>query len=409
MKTVLTFISISVLLSLSSCKKEFKEAAIDYPVTELTKFINDSIQKVVINGFKPDDDGMMALAVYLTDEDEILLDKKYYLSSNGTAFPADSTLFQLASVTKVFTAAMVTKQVNLGKLDFNAPVQAYLPPDLPKLPNSFEGTPVSISMNYLCSMRSGLVRNSLVNYKDKPPSTPYLYGFGYLDTLTLRYLPGSNCNLYSNLGFAVAGLVLSHQVFPNNPSYFDQFETVMIDSLLRPMGLKNTRITLDSIQKKRRAIPYLPKGGVTGYENKNWPMNLAAGGLYSNLPDMKIFAKNMIGEGSYLNQRDLDTLLATRGYVRGRKEPCKLNADSLRQAMGWVSKEDIKVGDKSHWRYFKDGGLNGTSTFVTFSTVKENGKIYKGYVVMLVNRGGFPVQPNSKNVLQEIFSLIPSE
>ena len=231
--------------------------------------------------------------------------------------PNDSTIFQLGSVTKTFTAALIAKQVNSGKIVLNAPAQNYLPKDTPLLPTSFNGQDATITLGELTTMNAGFKRNIPVNATTK--TTPYLFAVDYITNNTkLVYKPGSACNIYSNLGFGIAGLTLCHLTYPNTTKYYNYYERVAIDSLLTPLKMDDTRITLTSSQLKRRAIPYAIDGAVSGYNNPNWPFNLAAGGLYSTITDMQKYAKSMIGESAFLTTKDIDTLLFTRGKVWGR-------------------------------------------------------------------------------------------
>lgn len=397
-------IALFILLIANSCKTEFKESKTNYPLPILDSIIKNSVQTQVDMGFALNNKGMLALSVYLMDDTNVLVDKTYYLSNNQNDLPNENTLFQLGSVTKVFTAAMIAQQVNNGKLDLNTPVADYLPKGRPFIPNSFDGKLVSINLKGLTTMSSGLPRNAPVNRKTD--STSYLFAFSKLKSTNLLFAPQSDCYLYSNLGFGIAGLVLSNQAYPNGEYYYDQYETVLIDSLLNPMKMNNTRITLDSIQKTHRALPYNKnKKENRNYWNPNWPMNYAAGGLYSTAPDMNVFAKNMIGEGTVLTNSVIDTILKSRSKVR--KGLCGIPTND--QAMGWILQPDFRIKGNKQKRFYKDGGLSGTSTLVTFSNPKINGKKYKGYVVMLVNKEGFPVKFLSEYTLQKLFNLIPGE
>ncbi len=401
---------LSLFLIINSCSQKTKDNIkfpITYPLSDLTDSITNTFQPLIDQNFKSSDSGMVAIATFLKEEDSILVDKSYFFSNNKMPLPNKNTIFQLGSVTKTFTATLIAKQVNSGRMHMNASAQGYLPKDNPVLPDTFKGNDVTITIGELTTMSSGLKRNSPI--QPNTHSTPYTYAFSYLkNEATLLYKPGSECNVYSNLGFGVAGLTMSYQSYPNTKDYYNYYEQVVVDSLLNPMNMDDTRITLDSIQMKRRAIPYSENGGIVSYNNPNWPMNLAAGGLYSSIADMKKFSKNMIGEGKVLNRKDIDTLLAIRGKVWA--DTCKVSRNhyNAKQAMAWVVNRDMKTyNDTSFDRYSKDGGLAGFSTYVTLSTPIIDNKQYKAYVIILVNRNKFPVGNYSKYVQQLLYDLIP--
>jgi len=391
-----------------SCNEQAQNAGAvkNYPINQLTDSINKQFTSLVNTSYLPADSGMVAMAVYLKRGDELLVDTSYFFSNNNLPLPNGSTVFQMGSVTKTFTAALIARQVNLGKMDLNGLAQTYLPTGgkVPlTLPDTYNREQAVITLGNLATMNAGLARNAPVNND----TTPYPYAFRYLDTASLLYKPGSACNLYSNLGFAILGLVACSQAYPNSASYFSNYEKVVMDSLLNPLVMKDTRIFLNTAQMSRRAIPYGPKGGKTSYWNPNWPTNYAAGGLYSTLNDMRIYANEMTGQGSYLTKQDIDTLLKARGFVWS--DMCKEKKDhyTAKQAMAWVVNADMKSSnDSSFNRFSKDGGVAGFSTYITFSTPTINGVQYKAWVVLWANKKDFPVQSNAPKVMQVIYDLL---
>jgi CubicO group peptidase (beta-lactamase class C family) len=378
-----------------------------YPLNQLTDSIKSQFATLVNDGYLKEDSGMVALAVYLKQGDDVLVDTNYFFSNNNQPLPNDSTVFQMGSVTKTFTAALIARQVNLGMMDLNAPAQNYLDTNsgvkVPKLPGTFNGQQVNISLGNLATMNAGLDRNAPVQHSTN--TTPYLFAFNYLDkNPPLLFKPGSTCNVYSNLGFGILGLVACLQAYPNVAAYYDNYERVVVDSLLVPLKMKDTRITLNASQMKRRALPYGADKLPSSYNNPNWPFNLAAGGLYSTLNDMRLYANEMIGQGTYLSQKDIDTLIQVRTHVY--KDTCQVpnGHPAAGQGMAWVINSGMN--NTGFDRYSKDGGLGGFSTFITFSKPVINGVQYKAYVVLWANRQGFPVQANAAKVMQLAYDLV---
>lgn len=398
-----------ILVILNSCTRPIKKTKKDLTSiynSSISDSINIILQPLADNSFKVNDSGMIAITVLLKENNSVLIDTSYFFSNANMPLPNDSTLFQLGSVTKTFTAALIAKQVNIGKMRLNKPAQNYLPENTPILPSSFNGQGVVITLGELTTMSAGLKRNAPVNPSTN--STPYPFAFNYLtNNSKLLYTPGSTCNIYSNLGYGIAGLTLSHLAYPNIKDYYNYYEQVTIDSLLAPLKMNDTRITLTPSQLKRRAIPYAKDGTLSSYNNPNWPFNLAAGGLYSTINDMQKYAKSMIGEHPFLTSKDIDTLLFTRGKVWA--DTCKVRKDfyKAKQAMAWVTNRDMKThNDISFNRHSKDGGLAGFSTYITFSTPIINNKQYKAYVVTLANRNKLPVGNNSVSILQLLFDTL---
>jgi CubicO group peptidase (beta-lactamase class C family) len=380
----------------------------NYPTSQLTDSVKKQFTSLVDNNYLKEDSGMVAMAVYLKRGDELLVDTTYFFSNNNHPLPNDSTVFQMGSVTKTFTAALIARQVNQGNMDLNGLAQNYLPAagtvPVPKIPDTYNGQKAGITLGQLATMNAGLARNAPV----KDGSTPYLFAFKYMDkNPPLLYQPGSTCYIYSNLGFGILGLALCSQAYPNSATYYDNYEKVVVDSLLVPLAMNDTRITLNAAQLSRRAVPYDSKGNRSGYNNPNWPMNYAAGALYSTLSDMQRYAKEMIGQGSYLTKQDIDTLLQKRSFEWS--DTCKAKKDhySSQQAMAWIINNDMKDNNGAAFeRFSKDGGLGGFSTYITCSTPSIKGVQYKAYVVLWANKQDFPVGANAKKVMQLAYSLL---
>jgi CubicO group peptidase (beta-lactamase class C family) len=399
-----------MFLSCAPKKEQQLTATKGYPINRLTDSIRSQFTSLVNSSYRAADSGMVALAVYLQQGDSVLVDTAYFFSNNNQPLPNDSTVFQMGSVTKTFTAALIARQVNLGKLNLNGLAQSYLPANgaipVPLIPDSFNRQPAGITLANLASMNAGLARNVPFNHATN--STPYPYAFAYLNkNPPLLYKPGSTCNLYSNLGFAILGLVTCLQAYPGTANYYNQYEKVVVDSLLTPLAMHDTRISLSKNQMNRRAVPYGEKGARTGYSNPNWPMNLAAGGLYSTLRDMRLYANEMVGLGSYLTPQDIDTLLQQRGNIY--KDTCQVKNGhpGAGQAMAWVINAGMTGSSNTTFnRYSKDGGLEGFSTYITFSTPSINGVPCKAWVVLWANKQGFPVQLNAPKVMQQAYDLL---
>ena len=68
------------------------------------------------------------LSLALTTKDELVAVRSYGVANADSREPVtDSTLFQIGSITKHFTAAACMRLHEQGKLAFDAPVTDYLP------------------------------------------------------------------------------------------------------------------------------------------------------------------------------------------------------------------------------------------------------------------------------------------
>src|SRR6185312_474124 len=120
------------------------------------------------------------------------------------------TLFEIGSITKVFTALLAADMAQRGELELDDPVQKYLPAAV-KMP---QRNGKQITLIDLATHTSGLPRMP-ENFRPKDPNNPYadytveaLYSF--LTSYELHRDIGIKY-LYSNLGFGLLGQALAQR------------------------------------------------------------------------------------------------------------------------------------------------------------------------------------------------------
>ena len=126
---------------------------------------------------------------------------------DGTAPVDEHTIFEIGSISKVFTSIILADMVRKGEVDFRDPVQKFLPPEV-VLPVS-EGR--AITLSHLATHRSGLPRmpnNFAHGAGGMTDPYPLDRMYEFPGTCTLASDVGENY-LYSNLGFGLLGQVLA--------------------------------------------------------------------------------------------------------------------------------------------------------------------------------------------------------
>lgn len=383
-----------------------------FPIDSLDQLIIDSVQPLVDAGWPGGSDGMVSVGVYYTRDDEVQLFKQYFFSNGSNPLPDGNTIYQIGSVTKTYTAAMVNRLNFRGHIRITDPAQNYLPSEdgvVPKvlLPNRFNGRPASISVLDLLCHRSGLGQNLPVDTVTS--STPYLWGINLLPGENLWFNPGDSCYIYSNQAFGIAGLICSFRSYPGDPDFYDKFETVLLDSLLIPMDMRNTRIQLTPEQLARRATPNNSSGRRSTYAMGSWPFNHAGGGIKSCLIDQMKYGIEMVGNGRYFAPGEREELIAIESFKWN--DTCKVDVNRFRArlAMAWERNNDLtdKAGGSNFTRFSKDGLTNGFSSFMSFTTPRIWGVPRDAFVVVLANKKGFPVGQISRQILQDVMNLAP--
>jgi D-alanyl-D-alanine-carboxypeptidase/D-alanyl-D-alanine-endopeptidase len=264
--------------------------------------------------------------------------------------PDGNTVYEIGSITKVFTSLLLADMVERGEVKLDDPVSKYLPKTV-KMP-SRSGR--EITLLDISEQRSGLPRMpsnikpaDLQNpYADYDPAKLYAFLSGY----TLTRDPGEKYE-YSNLAVGLLGHVLSLR---SGMSY----EQLVRKRILDPLGMSSSSITLSPDQKNRLAPGY--DGSLKPV--KNWDLDAlaGAGALRSTANDMlKFLAAN-------LELTDTPLKAAMRRMRSVRKDAGSPNVDI---AMGWhIFKQ---YGDI----FWHNGGTAGYRTFAGFDPAKKTGVV----------------------------------
>lgn len=136
------------------------------------------------------------------------------------------TLFQIGSITKIFTTTMVMHLVDAGTLDLERPIIEYLP-DLKLADTTAQGT---LTLRHLLTHTSGLEGDHFDDYG---------MGDDALATAIANYhilpqiSPPGELWSYCNTGFSLAGRIL--EMVTEQP-----YEIVMRERLFAPLGLERT-------------------------------------------------------------------------------------------------------------------------------------------------------------------------
>ena len=206
-------------------------------------------------------------------------------SRTDSRAPAADSLFNIGSITKLFTAVLLADAVRRGELRMDDPVQRHLPAGY-SMP-TFEGR--QITLTDLVTHTSGLPSAP----DDFPPETDLAaqasYGrkqfADFLARLRLTEPPGTRWN-YSNFSYALLGEALAFRTQT-------EFKALMTKRVLVPLGLSNTYVSLDKAPRdrviafhdfERREIPQEPTPVLPGF-----------GGMYSCANDLLTFVSDFMG------------------------------------------------------------------------------------------------------------------
>ena len=273
------------------------------------------------------------------------------VSLDGTQAPDGDTVYEIGSVTKVFTSLILADMIEKGEVKPDDPVSKFLPAAV-KVPsrNGRQITLLDLSMQV-----SGLPRLP-DNMKPADPANPYadydapkLYDF--LSRYTLTRDPGEKYE-YSNLAVGLLGHALALRAGMS-------YEELLRRRIFDPLGMSGTSITLSEAQKKRLAPGY--DGSLKPV--KNWDLDAlaGAGAIRSTVNDMLKFVA--------ANLELTDTpLKAAMRRMRSLKRATDMPDVEIGMAWHVFTKFDTLI-------WWHNGGTAGYRSFVGFNPAKKEGVV----------------------------------
>lgn len=163
---------------------------------------------------------------------------------NGTDEDVDgNTVFEMGSVTKVFTALLLQDMIDRGEMKLDDPVARYLPASV-MLP-TYNGK--ELTLFDLATQTSGFPHDP-DNYDPKIADHPYAdYSvqkmYEYLSSYKFTREPGTEYE-YSNLGIGLLGHLICLKAGTN-------YESHVVNRICRPLKMDGTRISLTPEMKTR--------------------------------------------------------------------------------------------------------------------------------------------------------------
>jgi D-alanyl-D-alanine carboxypeptidase len=200
--------------------------------------------------------------------------KGYGMANLELSVPAtENTVYQLASVTKPFTATAVMVLVEEGKLGLDEEISKQLA-DLPK-------TWKSVTVRQLLNHTSGIKNYAAVRAFHKTPSKDYTHReiLDFVANEPLEFAPGDKWE-YSNTGYILLGMLIERV---SGKTYGD----FLAGRIFEPLGMMQTRVNDLRAIIPNRAQGYDSKGGVLRNGEYLSPSQPFAGGmLVSSVSDL---------------------------------------------------------------------------------------------------------------------------
>jgi serine-type D-Ala-D-Ala carboxypeptidase/endopeptidase len=279
----------------------------------------------------------------------------------------EATIFEIGSVTKLFTALLLAEMANRREVQLDEPVVDLLPPGI-RVP-SRNGR--EITLRDLASHHSGFPRRP-TNLTPNDPADPYAHYtvehlYAFLASYELTRTPGDTYE-YSNVGAGLLGHALV--VRAGNTDY----ESLVHARILGPLGMEDTVIAIPHRLRDRIAVAH--DDNLDPVPAWNLGVLAGAGGFRSTLSDLLLF---------------LDALCDHDSPIASMVAPLVAGRAQGGMELGWPHPDGgVAI---SHW-----GATGGARSFVR--CIPE----WKRGVVVLSNAGIDAVVDLGVHVLDKRFA-----
>ena len=245
-----------------------------------------------------------------------------------------STVFDIASMAKQFTAACIVLLVEEGKISLDDDIREYIP--------EFPDYGATITISHLIHHTSG-IRDYSELMLMAGMSYENIYEAQEIFDLIFRqrklnFSQGEQ-HSYSNSGYILLGLIVERVTGLSLSEYAAKH-------IFEPLGMGDTFIYDDRTRIiKNRAIGYT-QGTGGGYRVEHWPNWTTPSGdgyLYTTVEDMLLWDRNLYD--SKIGGPDFNTLMLTRGvlnngdtidYAFGLKAGTHRGLKTWRHSGGWA-------------------------------------------------------------------------
>lgn len=320
-----------------------------------------------------DDEAVVGLAIGLLDKGQRHTFGLGRIAADREELPTADTLYEIGSITKVFTGLLLADAVERKQLSLDDPVQKHLPDGVTlRTKGDAPMTLVDLSTHF-----SGLPRMP-DNFAPADPNNPYAdYDeqrmHEFLNAFQPTRAPGELME-YSNLAVGLLGSILADRAERT-------YEQALDERILTPLKMDDTRIKLLEDDHKRLATGH----NVDGSPVANWDLDAlaGAGALRSTVNDMlKFLAAQLDPDSTRLS-----------AAIRASHQP-QHSFDGMpgQIALGWM----IAGDGQTIWH---NGGTGGYHSYAAFDT-KENRA-----VVVLCNTSSDVVDQLGVNLMLTLAGL----
>jgi len=234
------------------------------------------------------------VAVGVVAKDKLVFAKGYGYRDYGKKLPMTaSTLFQIASNTKLFTAVAVGMLVEEGKLEWDKPVRRYVP----AIQFYNDGLNNTVTIRDMLAHRTGITRHDTIWYKSDFTRKELFERLKYLEPEQ----PLRQSYLYNNLMYAASGYIIELLTQKT-------WEDFLRERIFQPLGMNSIVFSIEEMKKQPDySIPYKEQ------RDSNELMQMPhyedqagigpAGSIISNVQEMSHWLIALMNDGKYQDKQ----------------------------------------------------------------------------------------------------------
>jgi len=271
MKQIVILVYLLTITSLQSCSAQVDKKS------QAEELKLDSLINTLITN-----KGIPSIAIGIVKDNKVILAKGFgYANVEDKIFADENTIYQLGSVTKMFTGHMLAGLINNQKISISDTLANFFP-DSMSFPKSPTGQVVTIKE--IATHSSEFPRYPAnIQRTDPEPFKGYsveemLKG---IEMVTIDTIIGVRYN-YSNFGYGVLGTAMENRMGKS-------LNMLMDENIFDSYNMSNTSLVYKEDFNKTLAIPYLE---VSPYKRTEpWDMGMlsGAGNVFSNIADLNKF------------------------------------------------------------------------------------------------------------------------
>ncbi|MCK9525378.1 MAG: beta-lactamase family protein [Limnochordia bacterium] len=298
-----------------------------------------------------EDKGFIGMAVAVVKDGHVAYLNYGEVEKGGDAI-TEHTIFEIASLTKIFTGTLLADLSLQDVVGLDTPLNQFFP-DAKTYKDGVE-----VTLSHLATHSSGFSRDvAAINPMNPFANFSRADMENYLTFNAPRRVPGTAYE-YSNLGMAILGEALGD-------AFGSTYAEALKERILAKLDMDSSAFELDEHRMERKAKPHLERGTPA----RSWDFDAlrAAGGLRSTTRDLARFMAANVG--GFTCDEDLSKAmhLAQEIHFRGQRSV----------GLGW------HIGIEPYGRIFDHNGLvGGYCSTIVICPAQGVG------VVVLVNNAG---------------------